>query len=61
MSSDREATGGKRRVFWICAVVLSCLLVLEMATGCGRKKPLRPLNQDTAQVFFVEEHECIGG
>ena len=53
MSSDREATGGKRRVFWIGAVVLSCVLVLEMTTGCGRKKPPMPLNQDTAQVSFV--------
>ena len=54
MSGDREAAGGERRAVWICAVVLSCLLVLEMTTGCGRKKPPTPLNQDTAQLFVHE-------
>ena len=51
--------GGKRRAVWIGAVVLSCLLMLEMTSGCGRKKPPRPLNQDTAQLFVFRVWESM--
>ena len=41
----------KRRALWICGVVLFSLLVLEMTTGCGRKKPPGSLKQNMAQVL----------
>ena len=39
------------RVLRVCGAVLFSLLVLETTTGCGRKKPPRPLKQDAAQVL----------
>jgi len=44
--------GGKRRVLWVCVVVLFCLLVFEMTAGCGRKKPPRPLNPDARLILY---------
>ena len=38
--------GGKYRTLIICGVVLFFLLVFEMTTGCGRKKPPTPLNPE---------------
>ena len=44
----------RRRAVWVCGVVLFSVLVLDMTAGCGRKKPPRPLQQDTAQLFHLE-------
>ncbi len=60
MSREQQGVGelnviaepsGKRLALWVCGLVLFSLLVLEMTTGCGRKKPPRPLKQNTAQVL----------
>ena len=59
MRCERKASGrGKRRTLWICSVVLFGVLVLEMTAGCGRKKPPRPFQQDTAQPFVLGEHDA---
>ena len=59
MSRERQGAeelngiGGPRkewRVLWVCGAVLFSLFVVETITGCGRKKPPIPLEQDAAQV-----------
>lgn len=42
----------KRRALVIFGVVLCCLLVLEITTGCGRKKPPRPLHPDARLIQY---------
>ena len=44
---------GKRRALVICGVILFCLLVFEMTTGCGRKKPPLPLNPDARLIQYL--------
>ena len=62
MRCEHEASGNQaslksdrgRRALWVCGVVLFSVFVLGMIAGCGRKKPPRPLQRDTAQLFHLE-------
>ena len=45
--------GKRRAVFVVCGVILFCLLVVEMTTGCGRKKPPRPLDPSTRLILYL--------
>ena len=45
--------GKRRALFVVCGVILFFLLVVEMTTGCGRKKPPRPLDPGARLILYL--------